>query len=59
MSEKRGRGRPRIGDRFEIKLPDDQRAYVRAEAARAGCPESAVIRELLAAGIAAKQNQKA
>ncbi|ADU06409.1 hypothetical protein ML5_0867 [Micromonospora sp. L5] len=57
MSEKRGPGRPVIGKSRRIPMAPEQWEYIQAEAERTDRPYARVIRELLTAGIAAKQKE--
>jgi hypothetical protein len=53
--EKRGPGQPPIGPAVRVPVPEDVRNWIRAEARRQDRPYARVVRELIMAGIAAKQ----
>lgn len=47
----RGRGRPRIGERVELQVPDDMLAQIDARATAEGVPRAEMLRRLLAAAL--------
>lgn len=47
----RGRGRPRIGERVELQVPDDMLAQVDARACAEGVPRAEMLRRLIAAAL--------
>ena len=49
--ERRGPGRPHIGTRIAVRLPDEMLTAIDAEAERTGQPRAAVIRQRLAASV--------
>ena len=48
MSATRGRGRPAIGERIEVRLEPELLELLDAEAQRLGCKRAELVRQLLA-----------
>lgn len=59
MEEKVRRGGRRIGPSVTFRLPDECREWVDREAARTDRPMSRIVRELVMAGIAAREAKAA